>query len=224
MNLLKHLFLAGLLIILMVGCATNTAIRINNNTDDLEQNFVNEFRANSNYFYKFDPKYSVDYLVSLVRMNVFSSNTTRNMGEIILSFGTIGREKTFDCDLFFSKLTAKEKAMVESRMEGHPFVCRRTDYTTKEALASFPVVLSEKIETPSVADSHWAWFGATGDTEPLKRLLDNFLYNPKTCLRCIEWSYPSNVKQNSDVKKYLVEYMSQKTEKEKERLSSLLPK
>jgi hypothetical protein len=224
MNLLKHLLLTCFLISLMVGCATNSGIRVNYKTDDLDQNFVNEFKTSSNYFYKFDNKYSVDYMVSLVRMKVFSANTTKNTGEILLSFGTIGREKSFDCNLFFSKLTAKEKDILESRMEGHPFVCRKAAYTAKDVLASFPIALSDKIETPRVADSHWAWFGATGDTEPLKRLLDNFLYNPKACLRCIEWSYPSNAKQNSDVEKYLVEYMSQKTEKEKERLSSLLPK
>ncbi len=108
-------------------------------------------------------------------------------------------------------------------MENHPFLCRNSTYTAKEVLASFPSALPEKIGTYNAADSHWAWFGATGSNEPLKRLLDNFLYNPKACLKCIKWSYPSNAKQNSDVKKFLVEYMSQKTEIERERLSTLLP-
>jgi len=221
---LARLCLAGLLMTVVVGCAASTGVRVNYRTDNLDPKFVNEFRVNSNYFYKFDPKYSVDYMVSLARMNVFSSSTTKNMGEIILSFGLIGREKTFDCGLFFSKLAANERVVIESRMEGHPFLCRKADYTVKEALASFPTALPENIETHTTADSHWAWFGATGNTEPLKRLLDNYLYNPKACLKCIVWSYPSNAKQNEDVKKYLVEYMNQKTEKEREKLLSLMPK
>ncbi len=216
--------LAILLVALILRCSTNTSIRTDYKTRDLDPKLVSEFRTNSNYFYKFDPKYSVDYMVSLVRTNVFASKNTQNMGEILLSFGLIGRGKSFDCDEFFAKLTTEEKAVIKSQMDGHPFVCRKASYTSKEALASFPIALSEKIVTLNVADCHWSWFGATGDTEALRRLLDNFLYNPNACVRCIEWSYPSNAQQNADVKNYLVGCMSQKTDEEKKRLSILLPK
>jgi hypothetical protein len=193
-------------------------------TDDLNQDFVKDFKDNSNYFYKFDPRYSVDYMVSIVRMNVFSSPTTRNTGEILLSFGLIGEEKFFDCNVFFSKLSAEEKKLVDSRMEDHHFICRDPVYTSESALASFPLVLSAQINTYSAADSCWAWFSATGDTKPLKRLLDNYLYNPNACINCIQWSYSSNAQQNADVKNYLLKYMADKTDLEKKKLATLLPK
>ena len=112
MKPLKYLCLAILLVALIVRCSTSTSIRTDYKTRDLDPKLVSEFRANSNYFYKFDPKYSVDYMVSLVRMNVFASKNTQNMGEILLSFGLIGRGKSFDCDEFFAKLTTEEKAGV----------------------------------------------------------------------------------------------------------------
>ena len=201
-----------------------STIKTNYRTDDLSQDFVKEFKVNSNYFYKFDPRYGIDYMVSMVRMNVFSSPTTENMGEILLSLGLIGKEKSFDCNVFYSKLSAEEKKLVDSRMEKHPFICRNPNYTFESALTSFPQALPAQINTYRTADSHWAWFGATGDTEPLKRLLDNFLHNPNTCVNCIQWSYPSNAHQNADVKNYLLKYMSGKTDSEKQRLMTLLPK
>ncbi len=68
------------------------AIRTNYRTDDLNQDFLKAFKVNSNYFYKFDPEYKVDYMVSMVRMNVFSSPTTRYMGEMMLSLGLVGKK------------------------------------------------------------------------------------------------------------------------------------
>ncbi len=224
-NMTKYLFvIAALFIYACAPMMKAGPIRTSYRTDDLNQDFVKEFKANSNYFYKFDPRYSVDYMISIVRMNVFSSLTTMNMGEILLSFGLIGKDKFFDCNVFYSKLSPEEKKLVDSKMENHPFICRNPDYTFESALASFPEALHAQINTYREADSHWAWFGATGDTKPLKRLLDNYLYNPSTCVNCIQWSYPSNSRQNVDVKNYLLKYMSNKTDSEKQRLSTLLPK
>jgi hypothetical protein len=86
-----------------------STIRTGFRTDGLDQDFLKKFKMNSNYFYKFDPRYSVDYMVSIVRMNVFSSPTTENMGEILLSLGLVGKEQSFDCNAFYSKLSAEEK-------------------------------------------------------------------------------------------------------------------
>ena len=215
----------GILWLISFACTpAHNGIRTNYRTDDLDPDFVREFRVNSNYLYKLDPKYSVDYMVSLVRANVFSSGSTRSIGEIVLSFGLIGKEAFFDCKRFFSMLTEEERGTVQSRMAHHPFVCRNTGYTADEALASFPVALSRDINDPNTADSHWAWFGATGNTEPLKRFLDNYLYNPKACYSCIRWSYSSNARQNQDVKRYLVEYRSGKEGSDAEILLFLFPR
>lgn len=224
-NLLKVLSVVAVLFIYACAPMMNqNTIRTTYRTDDLNQEFLKVFKVNSNFFYKFAPEYKVDYMVSMVRMNVFSSPTTKSMGEIMLSLGLVGKDKSFDCNVFYSKLTAEEKKIVDSRMENHPFICRNPDYTTASALASFPQVLPAQINSHGAADKHWAWFGATGDTEPLKRLLDNYLYNPNTCLNCIQWSYPSNAHQNSDVKNYLLKYMAEKTDAEKQKLTTLLPK
>jgi len=192
--------------------------------DDLNQDFVKDFKRNSNYFYKFEPQYSVDYMVSIVRMNVFSLPTTENLGQILLSFGLIGKEKFFDCNVFYSKLSAEEKKLVDSKRENHPFICRNPAFTSGSALDSFAQVLSVQINDYRTADAHWAWFSATGDTEPLKRLIDNYLYNSKACINCIEWSYPSNARQNEDVENYLLKYMADKSDLEKQKLTKLLPK
>jgi hypothetical protein len=224
-NLLKTLFVVAALF--LSACApmmTQNTIRTSYRTDDLNQDFLKEFKVNSNYLYKFAPEYKVDYMVSMVRMNVFSSPTTKDMGEIMLSLGLAGKEKSFDCNVFYSKLTAEEKRLIDSKMENHPFICRNPVYTPESALASFSQVLPAQINSHGAADRHWAWFGATGDTEPLKRLLDNYLYNPNACLNCIQWSYPSNAHQNVDVKNYLLKYTADKTDLEKQKLSTLLPK
>jgi len=224
-NLLKIFLVVAMLF--LQACApmmNQSTIRTTYRTDDLNQDFLKEFKVNSNYFYKFAPEYKVDYMVSMVRMNVFSSPTTRYIGEIMLSLGLAGKEKSFGCNVFYSKLTTKEKKIVDSRMANHPFICRNPGYVVESALASFTQALPAEINSHGAADRHWAWFDATGDTEPLKRLLDNYLYNPNTCLNCIQWSYPSNAHQNADVKNYLLEYMAEKTDAEKQKLTTLLPK
>ncbi len=191
-------------------------------TDDLNQDFVREFKAGHDYFYKFDPRYSVDYMVSIIRKHVFSSDAEK--AAILLSFGLMGKEKFFDCNIFFSKLSAEEKKLVDSEMQNHPFICRSSAYTSENALASFPKALPGQINNYISVNGHWAWFSATGDTEPLRRLLDNYLGNPQTCVDCIQWSYPYNAKRNSDVRNYLLKYMNDKTDSEKQKLLTLLPK
>ena len=219
---LKLLFLCAMLLI--CSCASPNRIRTNFKTDDLDQSFVKEFKYNSNYFYKFDSNHAVDYMVSIVRMNVLSAHTTISMGEILLSFGLIGKEDSFNCDTFFSKLTIEEQTLVKSKMLKHPFICNQQQYTTNDVLESFPIALSDQISSYRVADCHWAWFSATGDTAPLTRILDNYLYNSNACMNCITWSFSSNAEQNQDVKQFLVEYMKGKNKIERERLLILMPK
>jgi hypothetical protein len=217
------------LVVAIVGCIAvahggTSAQETVYKTDDLNPDFVKEFKINSGYFYKFDPGYSVDYMVSMVRMKASSSPVQEDTDAILLSFGLIGKEKYFDCNAFYAKLSAEETELVESMMKGHPFICRSPHYTVDAALASFPEAFAGQINTYRSVDAHWAWFDATGDTEPLKRLLDNYLYNPGICADCIKWSYSYNVIHNTDVKNYLLKYMNGKTDPEKQKLSTLLPK
>jgi len=218
------LFVKGIMgITELVSNKSGSSAGLSYKTDDLNQDFVKEFKASHEYFYKFDPRYSVDYMVGIIRIHVFSSDA-ENTGEILLSLGLTGKEKSFDCNVFFSKLSAEEKKLVDSQMENHPFICRSTDYTSENVLASFPKALPGQINNYISTNGHWAWFSATGDTEPLKRLLDNYLYNPQACVDCIRWSFPYNARQNADVKNYLIKYMSDKTDSDKKKLLTFLPK
>lgn len=213
------------LLIVISGCMTSiNQVRTTYNRSDLHPAAVDAVPKNINHLYKLDPTHAVDYMVIMVRMNILSATTTQNLGEVLLSFYPMEKEKYFDCSTFYSKLTESEKNMVDERMRNHPFICNNPDYSKEDALKSFPDALTEKINFNNTADSHWAWFGATGDKQILKRFLDNYLYNPDSCLTCIAWSFSSNAHQNNDVKNYLIEYMTDKTEEEKEYLKVLLPK
>ncbi len=226
--ILGAIYYAGLLLGAIIKIADlvgnkSSKTELSYKTDDLNQDFVKEFKASHEYFYKFDSRYSVDYMVSIVRIHVFSSDAD-NTGDVLLSLGLMGKEKSFDCNVFFSKLTAEEKQLVDSKMQNHPFICRSPNYTSENVLDSFPKTLPGQINNYISVNGHWAWFSATGDTEPLRRLLDNYLYNPQTCVDCIRWSYPYNARQNADVRNYLLTYMSDKTDSDKQKLLTLLPK
>jgi len=191
---------------------------------DLDPAAVAAIKENAS-FYKLPPQILEDYMVAIVRMNIFSSPSHYEIGPITLSFGTLHHKKSFKCDKFFAKLTPEETQVVKSRMAGKPYICENKSYSAEQALKAFDSsILSDKINHPSIADAHWAWHGSNGDTKPLKRLLDNYLYNPNACLECITWSYSSNAQQNHDVLKYLISYGNTKSPAEKERLAELLPK
>ncbi len=215
---MKKLYI--LLICFITGCATTVNQKYNKS--DLNPAAIEAFNQNQNSLYKIKPEYATDASVALVRMDVLSAYSTKNFGEIIMSLWLQDKENFFNCEEFYSKLTQAQIKKVESKMENHPFLCKDPNYEIDNALLSFKHILTKDINTPSATDSHWAWYSATGNSEALKNILDNYLSNSKAC-DCIPWSFLSNVAQNDDVKKYLVEYRQDKTDSEKAMLNMLLP-
>jgi len=203
------------------GCAN---INFSYRKDDISPGANRVIESNqSNFLYKVPSEYSTDILVSLVRMNMFSAPSTKNIGEITTTFWLMGKKSVFNCDLFFSKLRKNQIKTFQEKMEGHPFICNDPNYDEFAAVDSFRNILSENINEHNAVDAHWAWFSATGNTDVLKRILNNYLHNPSACKRCIGWSFSSNAYQNPDVEAFLIEFMEDKTESEKQMLKRLVP-
>lgn len=220
---MRRIHLIILLLLLSgLACTPISTVRIPD-MRDLDPRAANSFEKELNYIYRIDSSLYTDVMVAVVRSNILSSPSTMNLGEIFLSVALMEKANQFDCNGFFSRLNEQEKKLVRERMENHPFVCKDANYSMEDVLKSFPEVLSADINTYSGVDAHWAWFSASGDTQVLKRFLDNYLMNPKSCKACIKWSYSSMAQQNHDVKLFLEEYLKTKTPEEQTVLKEFLP-
>jgi hypothetical protein len=175
----------------------------------------------TNALYKVDPKLHTDVLVAMVRAQLLTNRRTEDVSRITLSMLPIQEKSEFNCDRFYELLSPPERHLVDEKMKDVPFVCKDKNYSIGKILKSFPVALNSQINTPNIADSHWAWFGASGSSEPLKRLLDNYISNPSACLKCIEWSYPSQASENPDVQSFLEKYSSAQTPEVRAKLDKL---
>jgi hypothetical protein len=175
----------------------------------------------SNALYKIDPKLHTDVLVAMVRAQLLTNLRTEDVSRITLSMLPIKEKSGFSCERFYELLSPPERHLVDEKMKDVPFVCKDKNYSIDNVLKSFPVALNPQINTPNIADNHWAWFGASGSSEPLKRILDNYISNPSACLKCLEWSYPSQASQNPDVQSFLEKYSNAQTPEVRAKLDKL---
>lgn len=190
--------------------------------DDLLPEIQDIVTENSNSFYKLDHYSRSDYLVSLVRQNLFEYPWSEKLGLVLISLGLQG-DQNFNCDEFFSKLTPDQKKSIDDKFKDYPFICKDKNYTADNAIDAFKETFKEQIVSPEAADLHWAWYSATGNTDILKKILDNYLYVTNSCQECIQWSYRSIATHDKNVENYLTTYMKDKSSTEKNKLEALLP-
>jgi len=166
----------------------------------------NNLINNAHAVYKLENYNITDFLIEFVKMNVLERKNTKYIGEVFLSLAPIGKEKYFDCKKFYSSIGKKKADLVKKKMSQYLFLCEDGSFSEKEALEKFKNILQPSITEFYEVDATWAWFSATGNKNALKRFITNYLYNDKTCQKCIEWSYSSNSKKNEDVYNYLKYY------------------
>ena len=175
-----------------------------------------------NEFYKLPDRDVTDFMVEVVRYGIFQKPTAKYVGEITLSLGGGVRAAAFNCEDFYKKIGATNRAIVDEKMTNYAFVCRDGSFNKEDALNKFSTALTEVIDKDYVVDAHWGWFSMTGDNQALRRMLDNYLYKPASCHSCIKWSFASNARTNPDVMKFFKEYARQKSPEEQEKLKQLL--
>ena len=179
----------------------------------------------SHAVYKIENEKITDVLIEFVNTDILSNSNARYIGEILLSLVPVGREQYFDCNRFYETIGEQRAKLVREKMTSYLFKCTNGKYSEKDALEKLSGVLKPSITEPYEIDAAWAWFSATGNTEALNRFITNYLRNPDTCHKCIEWSYSTNYLLNEDVYTYLKRYtMNVKNDEEKIRLFKLAPR
>lgn len=174
--------------------------------------------------YQLPPENVTDLLIEVVKTDIFSRTNSKYIGEVLLSLYPVGREEYLDCQRFYSEIGEDREQIVKQKMESYLFTCTGSRYTEEQALEKFSNVLKAEINQPHEVDATWAWFSSTGNTEALKRFIENYLYNENSCKRCIEWSYSTNYKQNRDVYLYLKQYSMKVEHMDKLKLFRLAPR
>ncbi len=178
----------------------------------------------TNTLYKIDPSLHTDILVAMVRANLLINPPTEDVSRVILSLLPIQSKSGFNCQKFYSLLSPSEHQLVDERMKDVPFVCIDKNCSIEIVLKSYPDALNPQIIKHNTADCYWAWFSTTGDSEPLKRILDNYVSNPNACIDCIEWSFPSQAKENPDVLAFFEDYSRTQSSEVRAKLERLRPK
>lgn len=175
--------------------------------------------------YKVDDKKITDVLIEFVNADILSKPNARYIGEVLLSLSPVGREQYFDCERFYKSVGEQRSKLIRKKMAPYLFKCTNGKFSEKAALEKLSDVLKPSITEPYEVDATWAWFSATGNTEALNRFITNYLKNPDTCQKCIEWSYSTNYRQNEDVYLYLKRYsMNLENGEEKMKLFRLAPR
>jgi len=175
--------------------------------------------------YKIEDDKVTDFLIELVNADILSKPNMRYIGEVLLSLVPVGRERYFDCERFYKAVGESRSKIVREKMEPYLFKCTNGSYNEQAALDKLSEALKPTITEPYEVDATWAWFSATGNQEALDRFITNYLNNPDTCHRCIEWSYSTNYRQNEDVYLYLKRYsMNLEDVEAKLRLFRLAPR
>ena len=174
--------------------------------------------------YKIEDNKITDVLIELVNADILSKPNTRYIGEVLLSLSPVGREQYFDCEWFYKSVGEQRAKLVRGKMAPYLFKCTNGNFSEKAALEKLSDVLKPSITQRYEVDATWAWFSATGNTEALNRFITNYLKNPDTCHRCIEWSYSTNYRQNEDVYLYLKRYSTKVEVEEKIKLFRLAPR
>lgn len=126
--MIKNYFIVITLLIFFAGCA-NTKVNMNPKLSDLGLFTQDSLEAYVGKFFKVPLEEREDFLVALVRSNFLNAHSTKNLGEILISLGTIKGE--FDCQKFYSHLTDGQVNQVKDNMSDYGFVCENplSNYT-----------------------------------------------------------------------------------------------
>lgn len=218
---MRFIFFACTVLMLLQGCMQNMSGIRQPSLQGIDPKSGEILFEQSNALYKVDPKLHTDVLVAMVRAQLLTNWRTEAVSRVTLSILPIQEKSGFNCERFYELLSPPERHLVDEKMKDVPFACKDKNYSIDNVLKSFPVDLNPQINTPNTADCHWAWFGVSGSTEPLKRILDNYISNPNVCVKCLEWSYPSQAKENPDVQAFLEKYSSTQSPEVRAKLEKL---
>ena len=147
----------------------------------------------SNSFYSFSPALKNDAYVYLMRSEVSAYPSTLIPISILIAIGS-HMEKP-DCKYLENKV-GENRIKSWRSLVGSTFYCFDSTRTKEQVLNSMKWAKVDSINYPYAVDAHISWFSATGDAQPVKKLIDNYATNGRAC-PCILWAIPAVMAQDT---------------------------
>lgn len=192
-----------LAILLLSGCGLFQA-KINNDfkRDDLNPSVVDSISVFSNDAYKMDPRYTNDFFVALIRMNLLNVKMTKDYIVILFDILSIRNKDYIDVNWIMSHLDSKQQKDFNKTFPSGLPRYKNTEEVIRDNKYFADTVTCKPVEV----DAHWTYFSATGDTKIIEKIeKSRHVYGTPCCFDCVEWSLPSRATENKEVYDKLTE-------------------
>ena len=203
-----------LAILFLSGCGLFQA-KINDNfkRDDLNPAVVDSINVFSNDAYKMDPRYTNDFFVAIIRMNLLNVETAKDNMVILFDILSIRNKDYLDINWIMSHLDSKQhKDFTKIFPSGLPRYKNIEDVIRDNKYFADTVTCK-----PVEVDAHWAYFSATGDTKIIEKIeKSRHVYGTPCCFDCVEWSLPSRAAQSKEVYDKMIEIRDKNCAKTKD--------
>lgn len=192
-----------LAILFLSGCGLFQA-KINDNfkRDDLNPAVVDSINVFSNDAYKMDPRYTNDFFVAIIRMNLLNVETAKDNMVILFDILSIRNKDYLDINWIMSHLDSKQqKDFNKIFPSGLPRYKNIEDVIRNNKFFASTVTCK-----PEEVDAHWAYFSATGDTKIIERIENSReVFGTPCCFQCIDWSLFNRAAQSKEVYDKMIE-------------------
>ncbi len=192
-----------LAILFLSGCGLFQA-KINDNfkRDDLNPAVVDSINVFSNDAYKMDPRYTNDFFVAIIRMNLLNVETAKDNMVILFDILSIRNKDYLDINWIMSHLDSKQQKDFNKIFPSGLPRYKNTEEVIRDNKYFADTVTCKPVEV----DAHWAYFSATGDTKIIEKIeKSRHVYGTPCCFDCVEWSLPSRAAQSKEVYDKMIE-------------------
>lgn len=203
-----------LAILFLSGCGLFQA-KINDNfkRDDLNPAVVDSINVFSNDAYKMDPRYTNDFFVAIIRMNLLNVETAKDNMVILFDILSIRNKDYLDINWIMSHLDSKQQKDFNKIFPSGLPRYKNTEEVIRDNKYFADTVTCKPVEV----DAHWAYFSATGDTKIIEKIeKSRHVYGTPCCFDCVEWSLPSRAAQSKEVYDKMIEIRDKNCAKTKD--------
>lgn len=203
-----------LAILFLSGCGLFQA-KINDNfkRDDLNPAVVDSINVFSNDAYKMDPRYTNDFFVAIIRMNLLNVETAKDNMVILFDILSIRNKDYIDVNWIMSHLDSKQQKDFNKTFPSGLPRYKNTEEVIRDNKYFADTVTCKPVEV----DAHWAYFSATGDTKIIEKIeKSRHVYGTPCCFDCVEWSLPSRAAQSKEVYDKMIEIRDKNCAKTKD--------
>jgi hypothetical protein len=141
-----------------------------------------ELQSKINSLYMQPSSFKDNVYLMILRSNIGQYYSFAGPIAVILSAAKVD---TISCNWILSNLDSNE-IQSANKLYSKYFYCLNHSITDSIFMQTFPALKSKSINRPTDVDLHMAWFSATGDRQPVDKLVWNIAANSNVC-PCANW-------------------------------------